>query len=53
MVAFHAYITSNFPMAAPLEWNVMMVYGGLFIFGGQRGGRPWASRSARVGDDGT
>ncbi|MCA9987929.1 MAG: DUF3556 domain-containing protein, partial [Anaerolineales bacterium] len=33
MTGFHAFITSNFPMAVPLEWNVMMVYGGYLLFG--------------------
>ena len=33
MVGFHVYITSNFPMGIPVEWNVHMVYGGLFLFG--------------------
>jgi len=33
MVVFHTYITSNFPMAVPIEWNVMVVFGGLFLFG--------------------
>ena len=32
MLVFHGYITSNFPMAVPIEWNVMVVYGGLFLF---------------------
>jgi hypothetical protein len=32
MVGMHAYITSNFPMAVPIEWNVHVVYGGLFLF---------------------
>src|SRR5262249_53138674 len=27
------FITSNVPMGVPLEWNVMMVYGGFFLFG--------------------
>jgi len=35
MVAFHSYITSHFPMAVPLEWNVMVVYSGFFFFGAQ------------------
>lgn len=33
MVLFHVYITSNFPMGIPVEWNVQMVYGGFFLFG--------------------
>lgn len=32
MLALHAFITSNVPMGVPLEWNVMMVYGGFFLF---------------------
>jgi hypothetical protein len=33
MVAFHCFIAGNLPMGMPVEWNVMMVYGGLFLFG--------------------
>lgn len=32
MLALHGFITSNIPMGVPLEWNVMMVYGGFFLF---------------------
>ncbi len=32
MFVLHLFITSNVPMGVPLEWNVMMVYGGLFLF---------------------
>lgn len=32
MFALHGFITSNVPMGVPLEWNAMMVYGGLFLF---------------------
>ena len=32
MVALHAFITSNVPMGVPIEWNLMMVYGGFFLF---------------------
>ncbi len=32
MLALHAFITSNVPMGVPLEWNVMVVYGGLALF---------------------
>jgi len=32
MLVLHGFITSNVPMGVPLEWNVMMVYGGLFLF---------------------
>jgi Transmembrane protein of unknown function (DUF3556) len=33
MVLFHLNITSMFPMAVPLEWNVFMIFGLLFLFG--------------------
>ena len=33
MLGFHAFITSNVPMAVPIEWNFMMVYGGFVLFG--------------------
>jgi hypothetical protein len=32
MLALHVYITSNVPMGVPLEWNVMVVYGGFALF---------------------
>jgi hypothetical protein len=32
MLVLHGFITSNVPMGVPLEWNVMMVYGGFFLF---------------------
>lgn len=32
MLILHGFITSNVPMGVPLEWNVMMVYGGFFLF---------------------
>jgi uncharacterized membrane protein YphA (DoxX/SURF4 family) len=32
MLMLHVFITSNVPMGVPLEWNVMMVYGGFFLF---------------------
>jgi hypothetical protein len=33
MLAFHIFITSNVPMAVPIEWNVMVVYSAWFLFG--------------------
>jgi hypothetical protein len=33
MVLFHAFITANFPMAVPIEWNVMVVAGGWYLLG--------------------
>jgi hypothetical protein len=32
MLPLHAYITSNVPMGVPIEWNVMVVYGGFALF---------------------
>jgi hypothetical protein len=33
MVIFHVHITSTFPLAVPLEWNLFMIFGALFLFG--------------------
>jgi hypothetical protein len=33
MILFHANITSMFPLAVPLEWNLFMIFGILFLFG--------------------
>jgi len=33
MVIFHLHILSTFPLAVPLEWNVFMIFGVLFLFG--------------------
>jgi hypothetical protein len=32
MVYLHTFITAQVPAGVPLEWNVMMVYGGFFLF---------------------
>jgi hypothetical protein len=32
MLALHGYITSNVPMAVPIEWNVVVVYSGFALF---------------------
>ncbi|BDT91163.1 membrane protein [Nocardia sputorum] len=32
MVIFHAFITSTFPLAVPLEWNVLFAYLTVFLF---------------------
>jgi hypothetical protein len=37
MLGFHTYITSNVPMAVPIEWNVMVVYSAFFLFGHHSG----------------
>jgi hypothetical protein len=33
MTSFHVFIFINLPIAVPLEWNIMMVYGGWLLFG--------------------
>jgi hypothetical protein len=33
MILFHLNITSMFPLAVPLEWNIFMIFGLLFLFG--------------------
>ena len=33
MILFHMNITSMFPLAVPLEWNIFMIFGLLFLFG--------------------
>ena len=33
MVLFHVNITSMFPLAVPLEWNIFMIFGIFFLFG--------------------
>lgn len=45
MVGFHTFITSNIPMAVPLEWNFLMVYGGIFLFGGYAAVSPFTVSS--------
>ena len=33
MIVFHAHITSTFALGVPLEWNLFMIFGLLFLFG--------------------
>ena len=33
MFAFHGFIAINNPSGMPVEWNILMVYGGVFLFG--------------------
>src|SRR4051812_25931416 len=33
MLLLHSFITGSVPMGVPIEWNVIMVYGGFFLFG--------------------
>jgi hypothetical protein len=42
MVIFHVHIISTFPLAVPLEWNVFMIFGLLFLFG-HYGDVPWST----------
>ena len=32
MVAFHLFILSTFPLAVPLEWNLLFAYASIFLF---------------------
>lgn len=32
MVLFHTFITSTFPLAVPLEWNILFAYAAVFLF---------------------
>ena len=32
MVCFHLFIISTFPLAVPLEWNVVFAYTTIFLF---------------------
>jgi Transmembrane protein of unknown function (DUF3556) len=32
MVVFHLFIVSTFPLAVPLEWNVLFAYAAIFLF---------------------
>ena len=32
MVVFHLFITSTFPLAVPLEWNILFAYAAIFLF---------------------
>ena len=44
MVGFHLFIISTFPLAVPLEWNVVFAYATIFLFLGfpnRDGYAPW------------
>ncbi|MCV7093356.1 DUF3556 domain-containing protein [Mycobacterium interjectum] len=44
MVGFHLFIISTFPLAVPLEWNVVFAYSAVFLFLGfpnWNGYAPW------------
>jgi hypothetical protein len=42
MLLFHAHITSTFPLAVPLEWNLFMMFGAVYLFG-HYGAVPWST----------
>jgi len=33
MTSFHGFIAANNPSGMPIEWNILMIYGGWFLFG--------------------
>jgi hypothetical protein len=33
MTSFHGFIALNNPNGMPIEWNILMIYGGIFLFG--------------------
>lgn len=42
MITFHLFITSMFPFAVPLEWNVFFAFAAAFLFLGHPNGDGWA-----------
>ena len=42
MVLFHLFIISTFPLAVPLEWNVLFGYAAVFLFAGFPSGSGYA-----------
>lgn len=36
MVLFHLFITQTFPLAVPLEWNILFAYISVFLFAGHQ-----------------
>ncbi len=42
MIIFHTHITSTFPLAVPLEWNLFMIFGICFLFL-ENGGVPFST----------
>jgi hypothetical protein len=42
MIIFHLHILSTFPLAVPLEWNIFMIFGLLFLFG-HYGATSWST----------
>jgi hypothetical protein len=46
MIIFHIHITSTFPLAVPLEWNLFMIFGVLFLFTGANAMVPFDTLTA-------
>jgi hypothetical protein len=42
MVFFHVFIASTFPLAVPLEWNVLFAFASLFLFIGYPAGNGYS-----------
>lgn len=42
MVVFHLFITSTFPLAVPLEWNLLFAFGTVTLFAGFPNGEGFA-----------
>lgn len=42
MVAFHLFIVSTFPLAVPLEWNLLFAFAAVFLFVGHPAGNGWS-----------
>jgi len=41
MCSFHGFIALNNPNGMPIEWNIAMIYGGIFLFGFHPDVMPW------------
>ncbi|WP_068400125.1 DUF3556 domain-containing protein [Kribbia dieselivorans] len=42
IITFHIFITSTFPLAVPLEWNVFFMFAAAFLFGAYPAGAGYA-----------
>jgi hypothetical protein len=42
MVVFHLFIISTFPLAVPLEWNVLFIFATVFLFRGYPAGEGYS-----------
>ncbi|MDT7588190.1 MAG: hypothetical protein QOE32_5740 [Pseudonocardiales bacterium] len=58
MVIFHLFIVSTFPLAVPLEWNIVFAYATIFLFAGFPAGAgygvtdmssPWLTAAVVIG----